>query len=365
MASRPDEFRELMAEFPSSANTIRFETVLLRKDLSEDFEGGLAEAIAHPYGFEMMMSTNGNRPEELREKILAGIADFPVEWRQRLADRPSQLIRQLGEGQSLLHLDLDAMGFDEEQREKIRRYGVGSTLQSNPTEGLNLLGDYDFSEREKRNMFRTIFFNDRSTADLAAMREAIQDPGDLTIFEEALATSRKTQEFSPKDVKTPGDFQIALKSGQIDHIVNVTMWWDTGQKAKLAEAFSTFDDADKKKVATEAATNESKDFPVELRGAAISYLLEHPGAIEVEGWSGDNLRKADVVTSRQALTLMQSDPAEATRWLESLPETPARLWGKKNLAANWRNYDPEAVDRWIATQPAAERAEIELFLKEP
>jgi len=50
-------------------------------------------------------------------------------------------------------------------------------------------------------------------------------------------------------------------------------------------------------------------------------------------------------------------------WVSSLPEGPQQLWAKKNLAADWQNYDPEAAEKWISRQPDSQQKEIEDFLK--
>ncbi|MEJ6579035.1 MAG: hypothetical protein QNL33_06095 [Akkermansiaceae bacterium] len=60
---------------------------------------------------------------------------------------------------------------------------------------------------------------------------------------------------------------------------------------------------------------------------------------------------------------METDPAQATRWLARLPEGPIRLMAQKNLAVNWQNYEPEAVKKWVSSLPAHEQTEVNNFLK--
>ncbi|MDB4273032.1 hypothetical protein N9873_02260 [Akkermansiaceae bacterium] len=101
-----------------------------------------------------------------------------------------------------------------------------------------------------------------------------------------------------------------------------------------------------------------------FKGEAIKYLLENPEKQENAGW-GEGRRDGGVnLASQHALNLMKTDPAGASTWLNSLPESNERLWAKKNFASNWQNYDPDAVQNWVASQPANERTEIESFLKE-
>jgi hypothetical protein len=67
-------------------------------------------------------------------------------------------------------------------------------------------------------------------------------------------------------------------------------------------------------------------------------------------------------TSKHALDLMEQDAAAASAWINQLPEGKLRLQTKKNLALNWRNYDPEGAQQWLSFQPVADRSAIEAFL---
>ena len=49
---------------------------------------------------------------------------------------------------------------------------------------------------------------------------------------------------------------------------------------------------------------------------------------------------------------MNADSGKATSWLSKLPESPLRLQAQKNLAYNWRNYEPEAAQEWVDSLPA-------------
>jgi hypothetical protein len=89
--------------------------------------------------------------------------------------------------------------------------------------------------------------------------------------------------------------------------------------------------------------------------------LENPTAQEIAGWNKSSRGVEQV--SQYALDLMKTDPSSASSWVNSLPEGPQQLWAKKNLAENWQNYDPDAVEKWISSQPAHEKKEIEDFLK--
>lgn len=53
----------------------------------------------------------------------------------------------------------------------------------------------------------------------------------------------------------------------------------------------------------------------------------------------------------------------ATAWLASLPEGPVRMMVQGNLALNWQNYDPKAVENWLSSLPADNQTEIKKFMK--
>lgn len=43
---------------------------------------------------------------------------------------------------------------------------------------------------------------------------------------------------------------------------------------------------------------------------------------------------------------------------QTLPDGDAKLWAQKNLATNWKQYDPQAADRWVNSLPPDQRDQV-------
>ena len=54
-----------------------------------------------------------------------------------------------------------------------------------------------------------------------------------------------------------------------------------------------------------------------------------------------------------------TDPIAASKWVETLPASDAKLWVEKTFATRWAQYDPKAADRWEKSLPEADRAALE------
>jgi hypothetical protein len=59
----------------------------------------------------------------------------------------------------------------------------------------------------------------------------------------------------------------------------------------------------------------------------------------------------------------KEDPGSASEWVETLSESDAKQWARKNLAATWSDYDPDAMEQWLGTLPADAQTEVNEFLE--
>ena len=99
-----------------------------------------------------------------------------------------------------------------------------------------------------------------------------------------------------------------------------------------------------------------------LRARPSTTYLQ-PTISQASTWTEGNGATAITTASKHAVNLLNTDTAKATSWVSGIPEGEVKLQAQKNLAYNWRNYEPEAAQKWVESLPTSERAQVEEFLK--
>lgn len=88
----------------------------------------------------------------------------------------------------------------------------------------------------------------------------------------------------------------------------------------------------------------------------VSNVVNHPELQSLDLWtSGFDIQGPSHLAAKHAITLLESDPAEALAWLKRLPEGEIRQTATENMAFHWSKFDPPAVDKWLGSMPEDER----------
>lgn len=296
----PAQIDSLLAETDGGTHEL-LETIVLSKKLVENFDDTLEAITKMPDGYERFLGDYNTFRLLDPKDILRNFRNFPPEWREKFSRNPRMFGRASAKDPGIADFDWEEAGFSTEQVHAIHRSIVAFESQFNP------------------------------------------------------------------ETTTPRDLVTALTGEQITgdqrNLTNRIRFWSDEEKEQLAATYRSLEGSEKGKLAAFAA-KANVGIALRLKGEAIDYLLRHGETEQIPDWEDGDSRSATLATSRHALDLMKTDVQAATSWLDKLPERSARLQTKQNLALNWRNLDPEAAQKWIATQPAVEREAINQFLKD-
>ena len=338
------------------------ETVIIKRDLKEDFGGTLEQLFELENGFEHVIGDYYYQNQRFIkiDILLARLADFPPSWRNQLMNNSHYFSNQLKSLEKFSNIDWEGAGFTSKQTKKITRDFLNFQAQNKPTEALAVLDNYDFSQDEKRYILKATLYRNRSEEDLANFRNTLTSSEDQVLFDEVIEKKKGAK--PANSIKSPDDLVAALADGDDISSAHFLYSWNQKQKDELSTSFQSLDGSDKNRMAAFLAS-KGNELPLDLRGEAIEHLMNAPDLSDIPNWSKNKNSAAHRAVSGHVIQLMKTDTTKATTWLTTLPDGPIRLQAQKNLAYNWRNYDPEATQQWVESLPAAERTEIESFLK--
>ena len=358
--TRPEELEKLLGEIEGPARD-RLEQVVYSAKLKKDFEGTLAGLYEMPNGFEIVLrNSHFLKPGEL----LSYLASFPESWRARAANNASHFLGGIESVEQFSAVDWEGVGFTAEQAGKLQYQFLYRQALLKPEDAFASMSDFTFSESQKKQILQASLHQNRTEEELASFRNQLTSADDRALFDEVAESGAKLipKRANVSNIETPAQLVDSLTNRELSSLSPVIRNWNAGQKEELVATFHDLTGGDKDYLST-LLVNSNSGVSTDLRSDALKHLLTLPEDSEFSDWKGPNGDKAVQAVSQNALNLMQTDPAQATRWLAELPEGPVRSMAQKNLAVNWRNYEPEAVDRWISTLPAPEQAEVKKFLK--
>ncbi|HEY8960768.1 MAG TPA: hypothetical protein VIM57_01095, partial [Luteolibacter sp.] len=332
------------------------ESTLSGERLATSFATEMNALTGRPEGLRILEENLSKRPE-LSAQLLKNLGRIPDEWKQLIAKNwGSPAFR---DGKKWFETDLESAGFSSAQAKAIKGKALQSLASQDPEFALTNLSAAD--ESSKDYILASIFSregDDARTEKLISLLPSEEDrkrAGHL-LLQESLANKA-----SPTK---PGEWLTQLS--QLDErkglpyaaLANLQKW-DTSQLAEARESFKQMPTEQRQHIALMLASSTSQsDMQSGFFGDALHFLVSHPPAVS-------ETRQVDPVmaSSAYAARLVARNPSEATSWVESLPEGQAKLWARKNVAANWQQYDPVAARAWIKTLPADTREEVAKHLQ--
>lgn len=339
------------------------EGAILAQKLNTSFSAGIQKLSERPDGLKILLQAGGN-VEGFNGKLLGELANLPVSWKSALAADAYRFLDS-STAEKWLNADLEGGGFTSEQANQIRKGALQNLIYQKPETALKLMGTMDFSDNERKSMIRNLFANTRGDAKKAeGLIALLGSEEDRQMARNAL-TANPSNASQAKNAKPAEWLEKAgafdANSGNSYQFLAQLRNWDKEKLAELTSQFQTMTDAQKRNVAQVLAGDDNGIAP-ELQGDAIRYLVANP----TQPGKGQPARRTEEPThlaSDHAVQLVQKDPIAATAWVQTLPSGEAKLWAQKNLAANWAQYDPEAVQQWVKSLPAADRTQVEDFMK--
>lgn len=343
---------ELPFKLQSSA-----ERVIYKQLFSENYTETLRQVVDLPNGLSLIASPQ--TPED-RQALWESFSSLPEKWQNSLTSNSSHLTNGM-KPLEIFSTDWESYGLSEKQSEALRGQILFSAARNNKEGALELFQNANLDEAGRRHFLDMLSWNrgEKIIEELLPHLESADGEYITKKMEQRNASSS----FGMRNIKTAADLseKFTKPDPQRDAYKGSPMQnWTTEQKAQFQTDYAAMQGEERHRVT--AMVLRTKD--LNLRAAAVSELLANPDAQEVAGWI-EKKENATVTTSKVAIALLKQDSDRATTWITNLPESDTRTWAMKNLAANWKNYDPVEAEKWVDTLPATEREAVSSFLDKP
>ena len=337
---------------------------LINASLKRDFTRGIATLRDAPDGKKRFLAAMESDSDLIKE-MAKNPSSLPDGWFAEAAtSNPYYLVNE--DPGKWLDTDLSAMGFNEEQSQRLHRYAMSHLGQKDPDRALALL-DGDTLDANQRSTLFSNTLSALSTKDKAraeAWIATLTDPGEIEQARQILENANAEAE--GKTPPTPSEWLTGLvdkNESAMWQYGRLTQSWDRDQLTAATAEFAGLPADQKSVIAAKLTNSDQSAAPVPLRAEAIRHLLENP--VEPDPEAAQN--GEDVLLLRSASNLASTwgreDPAAAGRWIRSLPAGDERLWAAKNLAGQWAEYEPAAARQWAAGLSADERKEVVEYLE--
>ncbi|MEO5713456.1 MAG: hypothetical protein ABIT37_08195 [Luteolibacter sp.] len=339
------------------------ERALSGQRLAASFPTEVRALWERPDGLKIF-SDNLSGNSELGTKLIAKIADLPESWRTGMADSPYNFVSEKN-GRQWFEADLEGAGFSSSQAKRIRERALMELASSDPGFALKNLGGAGVDGTKEdiiSSALRSVKGDGVEAEKLIAMMDSEAD-------KQLARDQLKREELAASAVKAQNPTEWLEKIGGIDgalnspyEVLNQIQSWDKSKVADLRARFNALPVDQQQNIARMvAASGMQSGIDPGFAGDAIRFFVTHPPAVTSRPSGGDPI----MASSTYAVGLAISDPAAATSWINTLPEGDAKLWARKNLAANWQQYDSEAVALWVKTLPAVTRDQVTQHLQTP
>ncbi len=353
--THPDQLDLLLENSPAGSNNPLLVASFIDK-LSRDFDAGLDELFTRADGFEVLFPSSNHTTRFESDQFAARLSDFPKSWLNKLAGDPVRLFESLESPSKLIDLDWNSLGFSPANAQKMRLGLLNSLVGTEPEIALTALNGLDLTPEEKARFLQVGAFRNQSPEALSALSQYLESPEDRAHFLQEIETRNQSEVLTPERLVSDSNLGGEVLFGSLFRN------WDDSQKDQFISAFQNSDPANRTRLAS--LMIDIPDLPLALEGQYIGQLLSDSRGHDLPGWGSDNYQNGALNASLHALKLLSVDTEQSTAWVEVLPDNPARIQVKQNLALNWRNLDPDGAQTWISSQPVTERQAIEEFLKE-
>ncbi|MFT3991822.1 MAG: hypothetical protein QM680_10485 [Luteolibacter sp.] len=302
---------------------------------------------------------------ELGAQILENLRNVPPSWLAGISNNPSLLFTKENT-RNWLAADLEGAGFSKKQAARIYESALYRMYEEDPRFALARLQEMDFDPGTKNDLISRIMITAKGDG---AKAEALIGMLDT---EEEKQLARQQWEISnqPKlnAFSKPGEWMDALSSSTKTPadgyyaLVSRLSTLDSQALGQLAADFRQLPADRQQNVARNILAGFSAYEKVDpaFIGEVLRTYISNPLPADENSSRLDPVR----IGASYAVKLAVDDPVAATNWVSSLPEGDAKLWAYKNVASNWRQYDPQAVDSWVQTLPPAVKSQVSGYLAE-
>lgn len=340
-----------------------FEVALGEERLMRSFHDEIRSLWSRPDGFPLFAEiAKGN--ETVGTSLLQEIASLPPEWQPLLKE--AAVIRPNNSAQ-WLETDLEAKGFPHETAQSLWREALDYLIRENPTKALTVSAQVEMDHDARMIFVKKAFeFLHVEPAERQRLIDSLPTEEERGIASETEESKRiscfAAPEISPENwLKSLGG--EVEDQPEISQTRSMLTKMDPAELTRFSAEYTALPE-DRKYLAASllAYFGDDQTASRPLEGQAIQYLLAHPA--EGEGRQASHFEvKPELLSSTYAVKLSAEDPAAAVSWVAALPEGEVKRWTQKNLAAQWVDYDPPAVEAWLKTLPQADQQPVRDFMK--
>ncbi len=341
------------------------ESALSGQRLATSFPTEIRALWERPDGWRIFdNNASGNR--ELSNKLVAEIANLPESWKSGIAGNYYNYISEKN-GREWINADLEQAGFTASQAKTMKDWALREMASSDPEFALRSLTESNFDASTRQEVISNAIRNARDDSEkIDRLIEMMTSEEDRQYARNQLKLADLTESGSKS--QKPADW--LEKFGGIDgaqgrpyEILNQLRNWDKAKIAELRTGFNELPAHQQQNIARlVAAGGMYAQVDPGFAGDAIRALVTNP---PVASSINDRTPGNDPVmaSSTYAVELSITDPSAATSWINTLPDGDAKLWAFKNVASNWQQYEPKAVDQWVKSLPLDAREQVKKHLE--
>lgn len=366
--SSTEQLEAMLGSFPLDIRQSA-ERALITARLKKSFHTEIASLMERPDGWNLLVR-DAHEIEGMGDKMLEMISDLPERWREQLSENPEAIVYQ-SDPRNWLRAPLEDLGFSEQQGQALRFSALKRLTQLSPREALTMLGEAGLSASQRKRFVRGFF----DVLDLGNESESAEEwigllgsEEDRTVARQVVAEVAESASEGAGSLVTPETWMARAAAGHASDVDGgILSWgvrhWETEQIEALRADLAELDGEVLRHVSslfTNIQNYAHDERTVALVGDALRYQISQD---EERGIRSNHSSELLELASLHAAHWVIRDPASAQGWVDSLPEGPARVWARGNMAATWTAYDAEAAADWIRTLPAGEREAVEGFVE--
>ena len=372
--SSPKQLEDALGSLEGEARQTA-EAALLGAKLNRSFGAEIQNLINQPDGLNLLKAAWKTSGAKLSATMLANIGSLPPAWQSQLAGSASSLINNNNASQWLA-ADLEGAGLTSQQADSIRMTCIRNLSYSTPEKALQGFLDLDrtsMNENSRNSVLQSIFSNQSSVLAATGLINMLDSEADRETARQIVQSAANSNPNVLRNVSTSAEWlEKAGNAGSEEdstnryYLAEAVRNLSKHQLGQLSEDFQNLPPDTRRNVA-EILGSRRSDTEIEpnLKGQAISYLISNPPS-EDEARTG-SYSNPNALASMHVVKWAQTDPAAASAWTRTLPDSEAKTWATKNLAATWMQYDPAAAEKWIGALSPDTRREVKEFIdsKEP
>lgn len=314
----PDQMASYIAAL-SMKDRDAYEKHKMTFGLIDSFSTTLPKLIAHPKGLNILLETKIWRPN-FGDKIFQSFHQLPKEWRDALGEDPAVLINNISAKQ-WLKADLSSYGWSDFKINDLRIAAFKTLAKLQPEEAIEIA--FQVGEKDSKQLAKyidTIFLSlpgkissDRHTRLIILYKKMCDPLGNNAEFQ--------------SNVNVPNNHESPSEGQRFN---------------ELSE--------DQKNLYAMGIVFSDNNFNPDKKDA-FSFMLKNRVTKNMESCITDKC--LDYVTA-----LGEENTPEAARLLQSMPDQPIKKQALKNIADQWRQYDPDEAEQWIQSLPPADQESI-------